>query len=192
MCKNLLTLPACYGYFCRHPAKSYPPSMKIPRFWLLSLTALPLVWAPAPSAAAATSPAPKLDFGDFTSATLTTKAWQALGQKDFASVAGYTDKCIEMYKAKALEMQKGLTEPPATTDKEKVFANWALNDVGTCYFIQAKALEEQNKAKEALDAYKFLADNLSFAECWDTKGWFWNPAGAAKERVAALQLDSIK
>jgi hypothetical protein len=148
--------------------------------------------APADSSAPASASATKLDFGDYASSTITSKAWKSLTEKDYDSVMGYTQKCIDMFKDKAVEMQKSLTAAPDTTQKEKVFANWALNDVGTCYFIQGKALEEQNKPKDALTAYQFLADNLGYAECWDTKGWFWSPAGAAKARVAALQFDSIK
>lgn len=172
--------------------------MKISHFLLLSVASLSLSGLSAFSADSPTpvptpaSAAPKLDFGDYKSSTLTEKAWQALDQKDYASVLGYTQKCIDMFKDKAVEMQKALTAAPDTSDKEKVFANWALNDVGTCYFIQAKAFEEQGNSKEALAAYKFLSDNLSYAQCWDPKGWFWSPAGAAKDRVAALQFDSIK
>jgi hypothetical protein len=141
---------------------------------------------------AATPAAPKYDFGDFTSSTLTTKAWKATEAKDYAAVAAYTGKCIEMFKGKAVEMQKALTAPPVTDDKEKVFANWALNDVGTCYYILGQSLEKQGKAKEAVEAYKFLSENLSYTRCYDTKGWFWNPADAAKERVKALEFDSLK
>jgi hypothetical protein len=171
--------------------------MKTPRFLLLCITGLSLSAASAlraadPAPAAPSSAAPALDFGDFKSSSLTEKAWQALDGKDYDSVMGYTQKCIDMYKDKAVEMQKSLTAAPDTSDKDKVFANWALNDVGTCYFIQGKALDDQGKTKDALAAYKFLAENLSYAECYDPKGWFWSPAGAAKERVAALQFDSIK
>jgi hypothetical protein len=174
--------------------------MKIPQLLLLSITAglslsgltalraADATPAPAPTSAAA----PALDFGDYSSATLTEKAWKSLADKDYDSVMGYTQKCIDMFRDKAVEMQKSMTAAPDTSDKEKVFANWALNDVGTCYYIQAKALEEQGKSKDALADYQFLSDNLSYAKCWDTKGWFWSPAGAAKERVAALQFDSIK
>ncbi len=175
--------------------------MKTPRFLLLvSVTALILpgvhalradTAAPAPSSASS-SGSTALDFGDFKSSTLTEKAWKALEDKDYDSVMGYTQKCIDMFKGQAVTQQKALTAAPDTSDKDKVFANWALNDVGTCYFIQGKALEEENKPKDALTAYQFLADNLSYCECWDTKGWFWSPAGAAKERVTALQFDSIK
>jgi len=171
--------------------------MKTPRFLLLCFTALSAASAlraadPAPAPAPASAAAPALDFGDFKSSTLTEKAWQALDGKDYASVMGYTQKCIDMFKDQAVAMQKSLTAAPDTSDKDKVFANWALNDVGTCYYIQGKALDDQGKTKDALAAYKFLADNLSYAECYDPKGWFWSPASAAKERVAALQFDSIK
>ena len=139
---------------------------------------------PPPTAAS------KLDFGDFSSSALTTKAWGALEAKNYDDAIAYTGKCIDMYKAKAVEMQKALPAP--TTDKDQTFAQWALNDVGTAYFIQAKALEAQGKQKDALESYKFLANNLAYAQCWDTKGWFWKPADAAKERLKALEFDSLK
>ena len=163
---------------------------------LISLTSLCLTGAcalhaqtPAPASASA---ATNLDFGDFKSSTLTGKAWKALDEKDYASAVGYTQKCIDMFKDQAVTQQKGLTAAPDTSDKGKVFANWALNDVGTSYYIQGKAKEGLNDTKGAIAAYQFLTDNLSYARCWDTKGWFWGPAGAAKERLGALQFDSIK
>ena len=171
--------------------------MNIPRLLLPGLLGLTLSTSllaadPAPATSGSSSASTALDFGDFKSSTLTSKAWKSLADKDYTSVMGYTQKCIDMFKDQAVQQQKSLTAEPDTSDKEKVFANWALNDVGTCYFIQAKALDDQGNSKDALADYKFLADNLSYAKCWDVKGWFWSPAGAAKERVSALQFDSIK
>ena len=151
---------------------------------------LPLTAARAQDAAPSSASASKLDFGNFSSSAITTKAWKAFEEKNFEEVAGYTGKCIEMFKVKAVEQQKALTAPE--TEKAKVFANWALNDVGTCYYLQGKALEEQGKKKEAVESYKFLAENLAFAQCWDTKGWFWKPAGAAQERIKALEFDTLQ
>jgi hypothetical protein len=142
--------------------------------------------APAPVAAPAAA-AQALDLGDGSSSAITTKAWQALDGKDYAAVAGYTGKCIEMFKDKAVEMQASLKAP---APKDQVFNYWALNDVGTCYFIQGKALDDQGDKKGAIAAYKFLVDNLSYAQCWDTKGWFWSPADAARKRLAELQFDA--
>ncbi|RYD60552.1 MAG: hypothetical protein EOP83_19130, partial [Verrucomicrobiaceae bacterium] len=78
------------------------------------------------------TPAPTLDFGDQSSSTLTTKAWEALAAGKHPEVDGYVAKCIELYEAKALEMQKGLS---AAAPKETAAEQWALNDVGTCYYI---------------------------------------------------------
>ena len=40
------------------------------------------------------------DFGNHSSATLTTKAWEALNAGDHAMVKAYTDKCLELYQQK--------------------------------------------------------------------------------------------
>jgi hypothetical protein len=130
-----------------------------------------------------------LDFGDFSSATLTTKAWGALESKNYSAVTGYTGKCIDSFKAQAVQMQSTLKEP---APKEKANEYWALNDVGTCYFILGKALDDQGDKKGAIAAYKFLVDNLSFAQCWDPKGWFWKPADAARKRLTELQFDAAQ
>jgi len=158
--------------------------MKIPSLLiLLSLGTL------GPVLAQDAAPAAPLDFGDYTSATLTSKAWKASEAKDFASAAGYTAKCIDMHGGVAVEQQKALTAP--LTEKEEIFKQWALNDVGTCYFIQGQVLEKQGKTKEAVASYKFLVDNLAFAQCWDPKGWFWKPAAAAAGRIKALEFDAM-
>jgi len=64
--------------------------------------------------------------------------------------------------------------------------------VGTCLFILGQTLEKQNKGTEALAAYKTLVEKVSYAQTWDTKGWFWKPADAAKERIKALEFDTLK
>ena len=158
--------------------------MKIPSLLiLLSLGTL------GPVLAQDAAPAAPLDFGDYTSATLTSKAWKASEAKDFASAAGYAAKCIEMHGGVAVQQQKALTAP--LTEKEEIFKQWALNDVGTCYFIQGQVLEKQGKTKEAVASYKFLVDNLGYAQCWDPKGWFWKPADAAAGRIKALEFDAL-
>jgi hypothetical protein len=153
----------------------------------LILLAAPVLTSVPARAQDAAAPA-KYDFGDFSSATLTGKAWKAFESKNFAAVAVYTAKCQEMFGAKALEMQKSLSAP---APKDSANTYWALNDVGTCYYILGKSLEEQGKKKEAITPYKFLSENLAFAQCYDTKGWFWKPADAAKERVKALEFDAL-
>jgi hypothetical protein len=132
----------------------------------------------------------KLDFGDESSSTLTTKAWESLTAKKFDDTITFAKKCISMYEKDALAMQAELTEPVAG-DKEEVLSKWALNDVGTCYFILGQAYEKQEKGSEALKTYRLGVKKLSFAQCWDPQGWFWKPADAAKKQIKMLEFDEI-
>lgn len=126
-----------------------------------------------------------LDFGDYTSSTLTTKAWKALENKDLDAVMAYTNKVFDLYGKKAEEMQQGLTDYPFESN-EKIFSYWALNDVGTSLYIQAEALKKAGKVKEAKEVYVKLVDEFSYAQCWDPKGWFWRPADAARDALGNL------
>lgn len=148
--------------------------------------------AEATPAAPAAPAAPKYDFGDQKSSTLTVKAWKAFGDGDLAAVKAYTGRCIEFYEVTALAQQGALTGPVSGTDAAAVHANWALNDVGTCYYILGQALEKANQPADALKAYKVLAEKLSYSKCWDTKGWSWSPADAARTRVKALEFEAEK
>ena len=122
------------------------------------------------------------NFGDYRSVTLTTKAWEALNNKDLDAVNTYVSKVLDMYGPQAKEMQGSLTEY-AWESKDKIFSYWALNDVGTALFIKGKALADAGKKDEAKAAFKELVDNYSFAQCWDPQGWFWKPAEAAQEAL---------
>jgi hypothetical protein len=138
-------------------------------------------------AAMATAPAAE-DFGDYTSATLTGKAWQALAAGDFDKVGVFVGKCRELYAAEAGKQQGGLTDfLPA----DKAHGVWALNDVGTCCFIEGQAFEKQGRKTEAAAAYKTLTTSYRFAQCWDPKGWFWRPAEAAAGRLDQLDFDAV-
>ena len=129
------------------------------------------------------------DFGDRSSATLTGKAWEALNAGDHAMVKAYTDKCIDMYLAKAKEMQSGLTALP-TGSQEEVSKYWALNDVGTCLFIKGQSLQKKGDKAGAKKAFKTLVDELKYSQCWDSNGWFWSPAGAAKKILVELEFEA--
>ena len=120
------------------------------------------------------------DFGDFSSSTLTVKGWQALGAEDLDSVLAYTGKCIEMYAKEAKKQQASLDD---FAPKDTAFDYWALNDVGTCYFIRASMFMKEGMLEEAKEAYKILADDYYFCQCWDQGGWFWHPGETAKEKL---------
>lgn len=126
------------------------------------------------------------DFGDHKSSTLTSKAWDALNT-DAGLAIVYADKCAELYLAKAKEMQKSLN---SFAGEDTASSYWALNDVGTCLFIKGQALIKQGRMNEALEAFKLSTSTLTYAQCWDSNGWFWKPAEAAKEKVVELEFDS--
>jgi hypothetical protein len=127
------------------------------------------------------------DFGDHSSATLTKKAWEALAAGNGDDVLAYTGKCRELYAAEAKKQQAGLTDFAVA---DKAHDAWALNDVGTCLFIEGQLREKQGKPQEAIAAYRQLTDELKFCQCWDTKGWFWKPAEAAAGRIKELEFDA--
>lgn len=128
------------------------------------------------------------DFGDFKSYELTAKAWDAAAANDHKLVMAYTNKCIEMYMAQAKKMQASLSELPKGS-QEEVSKLWALNDVGTCLFIQGESLIKNGDKEGAIKAFKTLTQELKYAQCWDTSGWFWQPAGAAKQKIVELEFE---
>lgn len=129
------------------------------------------------------------NYGDFRSETLTTKAWSALNDGDLEAVLAYTNKCIEFYAGQAKKMQSSLSEYPEG-GKDEVFAYWALNDVATSLFVQGEAYRKAKQRDEALEAYKKVVNEYTYGQAWDTKGWFWKPAEAAREKIAMLESGS--
>ena len=126
-----------------------------------------------------------LDFGDYSSSFLTTQAWKALEASKSDEVTAYVGKVVDLYAAKARDMQNSLTEYPWES-KDKIFGYWALNDVGTALYIQGEALRKAGKSAEAKQAYQKLVDQYYYAQCWDPKGWFWKPAEAAQQALDEL------
>jgi len=131
------------------------------------------------------------NFGDYRSVTLATKAWQALDQGDIEGVLAYTNKCIELYAEEAKKMQASLDDfPKGSADggsNQEVFNYWALNDVGTCLFIQGEAFRKADMTEEAKQAFNAVINDYGFSQCWDTQGWFWKPAEAAKEKLEMIE-----
>lgn len=125
------------------------------------------------------------DFGDYSSATLVTRAWESLEKEDLGLVLGYADKCIKLYGDKAREMQAGLADYPQGSDDE-LFAYWALNDVATAHFIKGRAYMMEGRNKEAAREFQTIRDDFSFGQCWDPRGWWWKPVTEAENWLEAL------
>ncbi len=146
-------------------------------------------WTQDPAAVGDPSPSPTaapVAAGD-SSAALVTEAWAAFERKDYAAARAAIARCQSLYGTQAAEMQSKLTALP---DKENAHGQWALNDVGTCTFVLGRVAEAEGQKDEARAAYRMVVEQYSFSQCWDTQGWFWQPAVASKERIAALTLDA--
>ncbi len=121
-----------------------------------------------------------VEFGDYTSETLTAKAWKSYSAGRYEAMEIYIRKCLELYGDAARKMQASLND---FAQKGQEFDYWALNDVGTCLYVRAKALQRQGKNKEAAQVYQEIIDEFSFAQCWEPKGWFWKVAVEAKRNL---------
>ena len=121
-----------------------------------------------------------LDYGDFSSETITSKAWQASADKNYPELFAYTKKCVELYGEQGKQMNAALTdfEPAETASKQ-----WALNDAGTCTFIMAEAYVALKMYPQAVKSYRTLAKDYTYAQCWDKKGWYWQPATGAENKA---------
>ena len=124
-----------------------------------------------------------VDFGNYTSSTLATKAWEALGQGDHRAVELYTKKCIDLYEAQATQQQAGLNAFASAEDAPKL---WALNDVATSYFIRGQSLLAQGKIQDAQQAFQAVIEQFPFAQAWDPQGWFWHVADAASDKLSTI------
>ena len=105
----------------------------------------------------------QIDYGDYKSSTLTTKAWDALAAEDLDSVKAYVAKNLELYEEKAKEMQNSLTEYPWESN-EKIFSYWALNDVGASLFILGEAYFRAGDMAKAKEAFQRLVDEFYYAQ----------------------------
>ena len=115
---------------------------------------------------------------------VTEKAWDAFAAKDWDAVETLANRAARTWGAKAKEINKTLTAFPSA-DKAKTFAN--LNDLATITFLKGEALLKKGDTDGALAAYYTLLADYTFGQCWDKKGWWWQPATAAKDQIARLK-----
>jgi tetratricopeptide (TPR) repeat protein len=134
----------------------------------------------------ATAEGSEINFGDHRSATLTTRAWEALERGEPDAALAYIARCIELYEEEAQRMQ---AERDAFAPPDTAATYWALNDVGTCLFIQGEVLLKQGDRAGARHAFERVVREFGFSQCWDPRGWFWKPAEAAKQKIVELEFD---
>jgi cytochrome P450 len=121
-----------------------------------------------------------LNYGNYTSSTLATKGWDALAERDYPATLAYTQKCVELYGEQGKAMNAELDN---FAPIERVNNYWALNDAGTCTYIMATVYETLRMYPEAAHAYRSLADDYTYSQCWDPNGWYWHPASGAAAKA---------
>ncbi len=152
--------------------------MKFPRLAFAACLVAAMACLPAPRGLA-------VDYGDGSSATLTQKAWVALGAKQWADTIDLTSKCITSFGQLALDQEKNMASAHPLADK----GVWAMSDVAVCYYIRGMAKEGIGKPTEAMADYKYVLDNFPLALCQDPKNGPWKPADPCKQRLGLLSLD---
>lgn len=140
----------------------------------------PRLLMPPPPRVATPAVAVAMDYGDFASATLTIRAWEALRQGDHAGVEAYVRMCATLYGEEAGKQQAGLT---TLLPAAEAFSAWALNDVATAEFILGESLRARRRFDEARAVFARLVQDYPSAQCWDPRGWFWSVAHAAQVRL---------
>ena len=114
---------------------------------------------------------------------VTEKAWDAFAAEDWDAVETLANRAARTWGAKAKEINNTLIAFPSA-EKAKKFAN--LNDLATITYLKGEALRKKGDTDGALAAYYTLLADYSFGQCWDKKGWWWQPATAAKDQLAIL------
>jgi len=117
------------------------------------------------------------------------KAREAQGNRDWNKVLEITDECIKNYKNDALKQQALLTDFPP---KGKEGAYQELDDVATCYFIQAESFMRQGEFEKAKEIFRLIIKDYKFAQAWDPRGWFWSVAEKSQISIDKLEKQKEK
>lgn len=122
---------------------------------------------------------------DGSSSYLKNHAIDFLDRKDYKNTMISAEKCIQLHRGTAIAQQKQLTKYP---DEKRIPQYWALNDVGTCYYVAGTAAAmtgDKAKAKEYFDAVR---KDLKFASYWNKAGWYVPLSELVNEKETELGL----
>ncbi len=123
------------------------------------------------------------------SGDLISKAWEAHGKNDIENTFKYTQECIDLYKEQADAQQASLAGIPKDTE---IPLYSILNNVATCYFIQAESYMRQGKINEAKGLFNLIIERYPYAQAWDPRGWYWVVAETARQSIMKLETGTIE
>ena len=126
---------------------------------------------------------------------LTAQAWADFSRGRYREALESADRCVEEFLGAAILTQEKLTDAKAKlptgkvseAQKKSILENGLINDVGTCLFIKGRCHEKLGQDAVAKAAHA-KAEKLTYARCWDPKGWFWAPAEASAGRKRQLDF----
>ena len=121
-------------------------------------------------------------------------AWEALAAGKCELAITNANVWINGFHVQATQLQQKLQKEKADLPtgavsddiKKKILDNGVLNDVAVSYFIKGEAFSKMGRMEDARKAYA-EAKKLTYARVWDPQGWFWSPADAANDKLAALK-----
>jgi len=124
------------------------------------------------------------EYGNSSSDTLVTKAFEAREAEDWDALDAYTKKCILLYQVEARRMQKKLKGYPLS---DIAHSQWALNHVACSHFLRGEMFEEQKSYRKSHEEYNTCIRKYGFAQGWDPKtNSFWKIAEQAQKNLARI------
>ena len=118
---------------------------------------------------------------------VTAKVWDAMDSRNWGQVETLSNKAARTWGANAKKQNDGLNAYPMG-DAAKNYAN--LNELATMTFLKGEALRQKGDIDGAMAAYYTLLADYEYGQCWDKKGWWWQPATAARDRIEELSPGS--
>ncbi|MDP6523333.1 MAG: glycosyl hydrolase [Kiritimatiellia bacterium] len=115
---------------------------------------------------------------------VTGKAWEATEEKNWDEVVKLAERSEREWGAQAKKTNDGLSSYPKG-EAAKQYAN--LNELATITMLKGDALVKKGDKDGALAAYYKLVSDYEYGQCWDNKGWWWQPATAARDKITQLQ-----
>ncbi|NQU99257.1 MAG: UTP--glucose-1-phosphate uridylyltransferase, partial [Parcubacteria group bacterium] len=133
-----------------------------------------------------------VDYGNYTSETLLKMAFDTYNQGQYIQAEKYLDKLIKLYEEIALNQADGLTKYPSTRRADFINNYWALNDVGTAFYLKGllhlTAYYEFNNMDAAFARVKgdfryaqALQIESDFPTAPLSSGFYWKVADAVKD-----------
>ena len=114
------------------------------------------------------------------------KVWDAQKSGDSDTIIAAVDTFVAKFEKQAKKIQSNLTELPKISEKKDLNKFGALNDVAQALLLKGAAQEASGDKDGARTTYNRIINEFSYGQSWDKKGWAWQPAGAAKKKLAKL------